>query len=101
MSDKASSSDFDAENPKPVRRPSKYPTKGSKRSFVDSAMKDVITSNLKMVLGKLGNVTDMIVKRNKELGGENATQPPIVEALKEANIAFKKLASKKFPEQKK
>lgn len=71
MFDKVLLFDFDVENLKFVRRLFKYLIKGSKRFFVDFVMKDVIILNLKMVLGKLGNVIDMIVKWNKEFGGEN------------------------------
>lgn len=94
----ASSSKGTSENPNVARRPSKYPTKGSKKPFVDPKMKELITANLKMVLGKLGNVTKIITSRNKEIAGENAEQPNrIVEALRDANIALKKLEEKKFP----
>ncbi|KAG0557003.1 hypothetical protein M758_11G091600 [Ceratodon purpureus] len=100
MADKASSSKGPSENPHVPRRPSKYPNKyGPKKPFVDPKMKEVITANLKVVLGKLTNVTDLIVKRNKEIGGENAKQPKIIEALNEANVALKKLEDKKFPEE--
>ena len=100
MGDKASSSKGPSENPNVPRRPSKYPNKfGPKKPFVNPIMKEVITANLKMVLGKLSNVTDLIIKRNQEIGGENAKQPKIIEALNEAKVALKKLEDKKFPEE--
>jgi hypothetical protein len=100
MADKSSSSKGPSENPNVPRRPSKYPNKyGPKKPFVDAKMKEVITANLKMVMGKLTNVTDLIIKRNKETGGENAKQPKIIQALNEANVALKKLEDKKFPEE--
>lgn len=54
-------------------------------------MKKVITENLRQVLRKLSNIADVVVKRNIELKGENAPEPPVVDALKKANEAFKKL----------
>lgn len=99
MADKASSSNASSSTSS-QRRPSKYPQKGKgKKPFVDPKMKDVIVANLKKVLGKLDDITEIIVTRNKELGGENVKQPKIIEALREANAAFKKLEEKKFNEE--
>jgi len=98
-SSSASSSKGTHENPNVARCLSKYPKKGSKRPFVDPKMKELIMDNFKMVLGKLGNITNIITSHNKELARDNAKQPMhIVEALHDANITFKKLEDKKFLE---
>jgi len=95
----ASSSKALTEDPHMERRPSKYPSKGQSKAFVDPKMKEVITSNLKMVLGKLTSITDIITTRHQEIGGADAQQPTrIVEALRDANVAFKKLEDKKIAE---
>ena len=83
MADKASSSSSSKKKKKPSR--------SSRKPFVDPEMKTVITENLRQVLRKLSNIADVVVKRNIELKGENAAEPPVVDALKKANEAFKKL----------
>jgi len=85
MADRASSSSSSSSSMK------KRPSRLSKKPFVDPKMKRVITDNLRQVLSKLGNIADAVVKRNIELKGENAPEPPVVDALKKASEAFKKL----------
>jgi hypothetical protein len=62
--------------------------------FVDGKMKQIVKDNLKQVLVKLGNISDVIVKRNIELQGEDAPTPLVVDALAKANEAFKLLENK-------
>ena len=85
MADRASSSSTSSSSNK------RKSSRRSKKPFVDPKMKKVITENLRQVLRKLSNIADVVVKRNIELKGENATEPPVVDALKKANEAFKKL----------
>jgi hypothetical protein len=54
-------------------------------------IKMVVKDNLREVLGKLGNITDVIVKKNMELKGESESTSPIKETLEKASEMMKKL----------
>jgi uncharacterized protein YgiM (DUF1202 family) len=54
-------------------------------------IRTVVKENLREVLGKLGNITDVIVKKNMELKGESESTSPIKETLEKASEMMKKL----------
>lgn len=65
-----------------------------KQQLMDPNLKAVIKENMKQVLNKLGNITEVIVNKNKELKGDSAQEPAIVKSLEKAHQIMKKLDDK-------
>jgi hypothetical protein len=59
-------------------------------------MKAVIKENLNQALGRLGTISDLMIKRNIELGANGMADgaPPVMKAVARAKEAFKKLRDK-------
>lgn len=68
-------------------------TPKGKGKGVDPEVKQAIKDNMKQVLNKLGNITDVIVKRHEQLNGPGgSTEPPkVVSSLEKAHDILKKL----------
>jgi hypothetical protein len=56
----------------------------------------VIKENLNQALGRLGTISDLMMKRNIELGANRVADgaPPVMQAVARAKEAFKKLRDK-------
>ncbi len=65
-------------------------------TFADGEMKAVIKENLNQALGRLGTISDLMMKRNIELGANGVADgaPPVMKAVARAKEAFKKLRDK-------
>lgn len=69
-------------------------TPRGKGKGVDPDVKQAIKENMKQVLNKLGNITDVIVKKHEQLNGPagaSGEPPKVVSSLEKAHDILKKL----------
>lgn len=68
-------------------------TPRGKGKGVDPEVKQAIKDNMKQVLNKLGNIADVIVKKNEQMNGPGGSNEPpkVVASLEKAHDILKKL----------
>lgn len=62
-----------------------------KKGAVPLEAKKIIKDNMKQVLNKLGNITEVIVEKNNELKGVGKDTSNLVRSLDEAHVVLDKL----------
>lgn len=62
-----------------------------KKGAVPKEAKKLIKDNMKQVLNKLGNITEVIVEKNNELQGKGKDTTQLVKSLDEAHVVLDKL----------
>jgi hypothetical protein len=62
------------------------------KGVVPPEAKKIIKDNMKQVLNKLGNITEVIVEKNNEMKGTDKDTTNLVRSLDEAHVVLDKLS---------